>query len=185
DRLLALYNSALESEAEVTIGKGNLLFENLVARGLKELDASPDENVRHSVVARMVSTFDIARRKNLKSTSELLKKFVFETMPVVLKKQQNQYRETATAPMQVIAETLGPKFALQYIVERMEQFPPRLESSWNNSWQAFGYELARRRHEAAAKHDIGDLEPRVLKLVVAEIQRNIRTGQSNNQSIYY
>ena len=107
-------------------------------------------------------------------------------MPVVLKKQQNQYRETATAPLQVIAETLGPKFALQYIVERMEQYPPRLESNWDNRWQAFGYELAKRRDEAAqAKLDIAELAPRMLKLVVAEIQRHIRTGQANNQHIYY
>lgn len=186
DRLLALYNSALESDGEVTLGKGNTLFDNLVARGLKELDTSPDEHVRHNVVARMVSTFDIARRKNLESAKESLKKFAFETMPVVLKKQQSQYRNTASAPVRVIAETLGPTFSLQYIVERMEQYPPRLESTWDNRWQAFGYELARRRQEAAAtKNDLADLEPRVLKLVVAEIQRHIRTGQSNSQHIYY
>jgi autotransporter-associated beta strand protein len=186
DRLLALYNSALEMDGEVTLGKGNTLFENLLARGLKELDTSPDENVRHNVVARLVSTFDIARRKNLASAPEALKKFVFETMPVVLKKQQNQYRNTASAPLQVIADTLGPKFALQYIVERMEQFPSRLETTWDNRWQTFGFELARRRAEAAeAKADIAELEPRVLKLTVAEIQRYIRTGQPNNQHIYF
>ncbi len=186
DRLLALYNSALESDGEVTLGKGNTLFENLVARGLQELNSSPDENVRHNVVARMVSTFDIARRKSLASAPELLKKFAFETMPVVLKKQQNQYRNTATAPLQVVVDTLGPKFALQYIVERMEQYPPRLETTWNNRWQAFGYELAKRRHEAAiARLDLTELEPRVLKLTLAEIQRQIRTGQNNNQHIYY
>jgi hypothetical protein len=186
DRLLALYNSALESDGEVTLGKGNTLFENLVARGVKELDASSDENVRHNVVTRMVSTFGIAQRKNLKSAPESLKNFTFETMPTILKKQQNQYRNTATAPLQVITETLGPKITLQYIVERMEQYPPRLESTWDNRWQAFGYELAKRRHEAAeAKNDLAELEPRMLKLVTAEIQRHIRTGQSNNQHIYF
>ncbi len=186
NRLLALYNSALEMDGEVTLGKGNTLFENLVARGLKELDSSPDENVRHNVVSRLVSTFDIARRKNLASTAELLNKFAFKTMPEVLKKQQNQYRNTASAPLEVIANTLGPRLALQYIVERMEQYPPRLETTWDNRWQAFGYELARRRQEAADQHaDLTELSPRVLKLAVAEIQRQIRTGQGNNQHLYY
>jgi hypothetical protein len=183
-RLSSLYNSALESGGEVTLGKRNTLFKNIVARGLKELDTSPDENVRHNVVTSMVNTFDIARRKNLKDTAKLLRSFAFQTMPTVLKMQQNNYQGMATAPLQVIAEVLGPKVALQYIVERMEQYPARLESSWNNAWQTFGYELARRRRDTS-KTELGDLAPRVLKLVVAEIQRHIRTGQSTNQSMFY
>ena len=146
-----LYTTARsESDGEVTLGKGNVLFENLVAHGLKELDSSPDENVRQQVVTRLVSTFDIARRKNLESVRKRLTEFAFTTLPAVLKKQQNHYRETATALVQVIADALGSKIALQYIVERMEQYPPRLATTWDNRWQAFGYELARRRAEAAA-----------------------------------
>src|SRR5207245_2300591 len=105
---------------------------------------------RHNVVARMVNTFDIAKGKKLASLEQLLKKFAFQTMASVLKKQQNRYRDTATAPLQVVSEVLGPQFALQYVVERMEQYPARLEATWENRWQTFGFELAKRRHETAA-----------------------------------
>jgi hypothetical protein len=116
---------------------------------MKQLDAAPDENIRHGLVARLVGTFDIAHKHKLSSADAELRKFAFETMTAVLKRQQGQYRNTVTAPLNVVAEALRPKFALKYIVERLEQYPQRLEISWDSGWNVFGYELARRRQEAS------------------------------------
>ena len=186
DRLMSLYNHALEHKGEVSLGKGAALFQNIVARSLKEIDAAPEENVRYNLVSRLTTTLDIARRNKIDGVVEQVRKFAFETMPVVLKRQQSQYRNTVTLPMSIIAETLGPKFALQYVVERIEQYPQRLEIQWDNSWNAFGYELARRRAEAAdAKLDIADLAPRVLKLALNELRRELRTGENRSRYIYH
>jgi hypothetical protein len=185
-RLLTLYNNTLDADGEVSLGKGDTLFTNILAQELKRLEASPDENVRHTVVSRLCNTFEIARRHRLSSTNEALRKFVFETMSAVLRRQQGQYRSTASAPVSVVAEALGPRAALRYIVERMEQWPDRLQISWDNRWNALGYELARRRSETAgANRALGNLESRVLKLAIAELQRDLRTGQQNNRHIYY
>jgi hypothetical protein len=188
DRLTSLYNHALEHQGEVSLGQGAKLFENLVARALKELDASNDENVRYNIVVRLVTTFDIARRRTIPipGVAEALRKFAFETMPVLLKRQQSQYRNTATVPLHVIGDLLGPKLCLQYIVERMEQYPERLEISWDTSWNAFGYELARRRADVSSeKQGLGDLEPRVLKLAIRKLQRELRTGETSSHHIYH
>ncbi len=186
DRLLALYNDALDHDGEVSLGKGNELFLQIVAEGQKQLDASPDENVRHGLVGRLVNAFEIAHKHNLPSAVVELQKFAFTTMPAVLKRQQGQYRNTVSAPLNVIGETLGQKFAVQYIVERLEQYPQRLEITWDSGWNVFGFELARRRQEAAdAKADLADLEPRVLRLAVAELQRELRTGEYRNQHMFY
>lgn len=105
---------------------------------------------------------------------------------MLLKRQQAQYRNTVTTPMHIIAEVLGPKLALQYAVERMEQYPQRLEFQWDNSWSTFGLELARRRQESEqAKLDIKELEPRVFKLTIAELKRELRTGEGRNHHIYH
>ena len=186
DRLMSLFNHALEHDGAVSLGTGRAkLFGPLVALNLKELAAAPDENVRYNLVARIATTFDIAHRHKLPGTADVVRAFAFETMPALLKRQQAQYRNTVTAPMHIIGEVLGPKGALQYIVERIEQYPQRLELAWENSWNAFGYELARRRAESAnAKLDIKELEPRVLKLVILELQRDIRTGEARNQYLY-
>ena len=177
DRMLAIYNDALANDGEVSVGKGNELFLNIVADGLKQLDAAPDENIRHGLVARLVGTFDIAHKHKLSSADDELRKFAFETMAAVLKRQQGQYRNTVHGAAECRDRGAGPKFALQYIVERLEQYPQRLEISWDSGWNVFGYELARRRQEASdAKLDLTDLEPRVLKLAVTELQRELRTA---------
>ncbi|HLQ47327.1 MAG TPA: hypothetical protein VK137_21460, partial [Planctomycetaceae bacterium] len=187
DRLMSLYNHALEHDGAVSLGTGRAkLFGPIVALSLKELDAAADENVHYNIVARMSTTFDIAHRHKLTGTADAVRRFAFETIPAVLKRQQAQYRNTVTTPMHIIGEVLGPKFALQYVVERMEQYPQRLELSWDTSWNAFGYELARRRDESAnAKLDINDLESRVLKLAISRLQRELRAGEGGNQYIFH
>ena len=187
DRLMSLYNHALEHNGAVSIGDTRAkLFQNIVALSLKELDAAPDENVRYNLVARLATTFDIAHRHKIGGTADAVRKFAFEAMPALLKRQQAQYRNTATTPMQIIAQSLGPKLALQYVVERMEQYPQRLEIQWDNSWNAFGYELARQREQAATlKLDIRELEPRVLQLAINRLKRELRTGEGGNQPIFH
>ncbi len=183
DRLMSLYNHALEHKGEVTLGSGATLFDKIIDLGLKEIDDAPDEHVRYNVVTRMCSTFDVAQRNKIGDFAGRLAKFVFESLPTILKQQQSQYRNTVTAPVPVTGTALSPKLALQYIVERLEQYPERFEVQWDNGWQAFGYELARRREVAAA--ELGDLAPRVLALAIRELKRDLRMGEARNQYIYY
>jgi predicted Zn-dependent protease len=186
DRLVALYNDALENDSTVSLGSGATLFRNLVSHGLKRLETAPDENVRYNLVSRMLTTYEIAHRHKLAGVDAELRKFAFQTIPGVLKQQQGQYRNTATAPLSLVGQVLGNKAVVQYIVERMEQYPQRFEISWDNSWNAFGYELARHRHEAAQpKENLGELTPRVLAIVIRELKRDLRTGESRNPYIHH
>ena len=53
DRMMSLYNHALEYDGAVSIGTGRAnLFAPIVALSLAELDAAPDENVRYARPAR-------------------------------------------------------------------------------------------------------------------------------------
>ncbi len=183
DRLMSLYNHALEHKGEVTLGSGATLFDKIIDLGLKEIDDAPDEHVRYNVVTRMCSTFDIAHRNKIGDFAGRLAKFVFESLPKILKQQQSQYRNTVSAPVYITGVALSPKLALQYVVERLEQYPQRFEVQWDNGWQGLGYELARRREVAAA--ELGDLAPRVLALAIRELKRDLRMGEARNQYIYY
>lgn len=183
DRLMSLYNHALEHKGEVTLGKDAELFNRIIELGLKDIEAAGDEHERYNLVTRICSTFDIAQRNKIGDFPGRLAKFVFESLPEILKKQQSQYRNTVSAPVHVTGTSLSPYLALRYIVERLEQYPQRFDMQWDNGWQTLGYELARRR-EIAAK-DLGDLEPRVLVLVIRELKRHLRTDESRNYYIYY
>ena len=183
DRLMALYNHALEHKGEVTLGKDAVLFGKIIDLGLMEIDTAPDEHVRYNIVTRMCATFDIAQRNKIGDYPGRLAKFVFESLPEILKRQQSQYRNTVQAPLHVTGQALSPKLALQYVVERIEQYPQRFEIQWDNGWQGFGYEMARRR-EVAAK-EMGELAPRVLALAIKELKRDLRMGEARNQYVYY
>ncbi|MEJ7590067.1 MAG: VIT domain-containing protein [Planctomycetaceae bacterium] len=182
DRMMSLYNHALEHDGAVSIGTGRAnLFAPIVALSLAELDAAPDENVRYTLVTRLTGTFDTAHRHQLAGTKEAVQKFAFETLPAVLKRQQQQYRSTATHPLQLIRDVLDAMMTLQYVVERMEQYSRRLETHYDNSWNAFGYELSARRAHAGST----DLDARILKLTIARLEYYLRTGESNHFQIFY
>jgi len=185
-RMGALYNEALEHDGAVSLGKGDALFQNLMARGLRQLDAAPDENVHYNLVSQLVNTLGIAQRRKLPSTTELVRKFALEMIPAILKRQQQQYNNTAAAPRSVILDVLGPRVALAYLVERMEQYPVRLAITGNSAWDVFGQEMAQRRHESVeAKLDISELAPRVFKLTVEELKRELRAGENRSHNIAY
>jgi len=181
DRLMALYNHALEHDGAVSLGiNRNALFTPLYQLILKRLDQADDENERYNLVSRLVTTFDIARRNKIPGAKDAVTDFAFQILPGVLKRQVSQYRNTMAAPVNVIAETAGPKAALRYVVERLEQYPQRLEISWESSWRALGSELSRWRSDAG----VTELDDRVLKLVVRELQRELRTGENRNRYVY-
>ena len=182
DRLMGLYNTALENDSAVSIGTGRTnLFAPLVALNLSELDRAPDENARYNLVTRLTSTFDTAHRHQLAGTKEAVQEFAFETLPKVLKRQQQQYQNTVTHPLRVIRDVLGARLCLEFVVQRMEQYPPSFEVQYNNSRSALGYELASRRAEVGRS----ELDERVLKLALAHLESYLRTEDSNYLSIFY
>lgn len=181
DRLMSLYNHALEHDGAVSLGATrNKLFVPIYQLNLKQLEGAIDEHQRYNLVARLATTFDIAHRHKIPGTADKITEFAFQVLPDVLKRQVSQYRNTLMAPINVLGEIAGPKAALRYVVERIEQYPQRLEFSWENSWQTLGQELGRWRSNAGAT----DFDDRVLKLVVRELQRELRTSENRARYIY-
>lgn len=182
NRLMPVYNQALEHDGAVSFGSGrSKLFEPIYKYVLKQIDESLDENERYNLVSQLSSTFEIANRHKVTGTADIVRSFAFDVMPALLKKQISQYRNTVTAPIRSIADICGPKDALRYVIERMEQYPQRLEISWESSWQTFANELGSRRQAVGAS----DLDDRVLKLVIRELRRDLKTCEPRNQVIYY
>ena len=177
-----LYNQALESDGAVSIGTGRAnLFAPLMTLILQELETARDENVRQNLVSRLTTTLDIGHRNKIPGTADAVRNFAFEALPMLLKRQQQQYRNTATSPVRVIHDELGAKLCLQYVVERMEQYPQRLQMQYDNAWNAFGYELSSRRAEVGKS----ELDDRVLKLTTAQLRHYLLTGESNGMQLFY
>ncbi len=186
DMLWNLYNHALEHRGEVTLGKGAELLQELSKLGLARINAELTEYRRHEAVSRYVQTIDIARRNKIEGATELLKTFLFTEMGKILPKQISQYASTATAPLHVTRELLGPMFTLQYGIERMEQWPRWMNLGWNSSWQTFGNEVAHQRQLAAErKQNDAALEERLLKLIVENLRIELSTGDQRYYYLYH
>lgn len=186
ERLLAVYNNALDSGGEVSLGKDSTLFMALVRRFQIEAKAAPDENVRYNLINQMLQTLRLGHQRTLPEAREQTRKFAFETLPLLLRRQQSNYRNTVSAPLQLIRDVLGIKPALQYVVERMEQYPQRFDGSYEDAWNVFSSQFAEWRAAVAGeKTDWSDLEPRVLALTLAELRRFLRTGEQRGYYIYY
>lgn len=186
DMRWSLYNHALEHRGEVSLGRGSELLQELSKYGLARIDAEITEQRRHEAVNRYVNTIDIARRNKIDGAAPLLKTFLFEEMGKILPKQLSHYSSTASAPLNVMRELLGPVYSLQYDLERMEQWPRWMNLGWNNSWQTFGGDLASHRHLAAEKKlDYSHLEERMLKLLGENLRFELSTGEYRTAYVYH
>jgi tetratricopeptide (TPR) repeat protein len=186
DMLWNLYNHALEHRGEVSLGKGPELLQAISKYGLERINAEGTEQRRYEAVNRYVQTIDIARRNKIDGAAEFLKTFLFTELGKILPKQSAHYSNTATAPLNVTRELLGPVLTLQYGIERMEQWPRWMNLGWNNSWQTFGHEIAQQREIAAEKKlDYAHLSDRLLKLVVENLRHELRTGDVRSGYMYH
>ena len=186
DRLWQLYNDALDHDGEVSLGKREILFQALLASGLAKIEAATNENSRQDYTNRLVNTLSIAYRHNLMGVKEVVRKFAFETMPVILKRQESQYRNTVSLPISIVRQALGEQIEMRYIIERMEQWPQHLQVTSNSSWPALGSALNDCRVRGGLDRGEGiALEHRALKLVIAELKQYLDSQESNNQSIFH
>ena len=101
-------------------------------------------------------------------------------MPAVLTRQTGNYEQIVSSTSDLIVQQLGQLKALEFMIDRFEVYPERFY--WNNRWQQFGYQLARWRVEN--KDKLGDLEPRLLAIVLAELRWDLRTRMSRSRYIY-
>jgi ferritin-like metal-binding protein YciE len=186
DRTTETYNAALEAGGEVSLGKGNDLLRGLFARGQQLLAAAKDDNVRSAAASRIVRTLEIGREKKLAATAELVRTYAFTTLPATLKQQYSNYSTLARGPLTVITEVLGATEALRYLVERLEQYPQRLDVTWESGWYTFGDDVARLRVAAAGDRQGSEpLEPRILALATKQLRRDLLFGNANRQALYH
>lgn len=181
DRLLALYLDAFEDDGSVSIGSGRRnLFRPIVDLSYQEIAAAPHEHTRYTLIAGLNNLFLSAFNHKLPDVASAMQQFAFQKIPPVLRQQQNYYRNTVTSMLESVSTILGPKACLQFVVERMEQWPQRFEIQHDNSWNAFGHELGARRKLVGAS----ELDDRILKLALAHLKQQLRNGESAHQSIY-
>ena len=71
---------------------------------------------------------------------------------------------------------------LAFLIERIEHEPGWFRFNNQDGWAHFGYTLSQWRFEMK---NVGDLEGRLLKIVLAELRRDLDSQQQRNRTMYY
>lgn len=180
-RLNSVFVAALRGGGQVSLGSGLTLYRNILKRLLVEIETG-DHNHRYHLLEQVLQLFDAAKQKQLAYQDDC-RKYAFEQLPEVLKLQSNNYRDIVQNTSYRLQDLLGDRTALHFLIERAEQYPLRFAYSWENFWNQFGYRIGELR--AKTGNALGDLEPRLLKLVLAELRRELETRNSRHTYTYY
>jgi predicted Zn-dependent protease len=180
-RLYELYENALRNDGEVSLGKGADLYHALVKQLQANLDTG-DPNHRYNLLNRLCTIFRAAHEKKFPGVADDVRAFAFQRFPEALTRDLNNYSSMVSAVAQTLRDVASPRDGLAFLIERIEREPRWLRYSNQDGWQQHGWQIAQWRAEVK---DIGDLEPRLLKLVLAELRADLQSRQQRNRTIYH
>lgn len=178
-QLTSLYLRAFREEGLVSLGEGSVLLKNLVTHLVSE-SRDAEQHARYQHINELLQAFRTARDRKLEFR-ELFITFAFMQLPELLATQTDYYESIVSQTTDTLRDVVHPRDAFHFLLVRMEHYPQRLQYHWNNPWQQHGYRLAELRTQAG---NLGELEPRLLKLVLTELRRELQEREQYNGYIY-
>ncbi len=181
-QLYQLYNRAIANNGTVSLGKGQKLYEAAEQKIRADISETKDHNHRFQVISTLTSIYRTAKEKNLNRLAHDLRQFAFVQLPEVLKRQTNNYQSIVQTVAGTLHDVASPRDGLAFLVERIENEPSWLRYQHQDGWSQHAWQLGEWRREVGA--GLGDLEPRLLKVVLNELRRDLDSIQSRNRNLY-
>lgn len=181
-RLYQLYNSALRNGGDTSLGSGQTLYRAATSQLVGDLDTD-DHNHRYNLVNQLCNIYRTAKDKKMAGVVDDLRQFAFKRLPDVLGMQTNNYQSIVNQVAHTLRDLAGPRDGLELLIERIEDEPPWFRLNREDGWSRHSYQLARWRRDVGNK--LGDLEPRLLKIVIRELKWDLRSQQSRNRNMYH
>jgi hypothetical protein len=178
------YLAALDGDGQTTLGRGIELYDAIVQHVDGELD-NADASHRAQLISQLLEVFAHAHAKAALADAAKrdLRRFAFDRLPGLLAKQTSDYETIVDQTADRVKELLGPVTGINFLVERLKAYPPWLEMSWQNGWQRHSWRLGQWRYEAGA--DLGDAEAGLLRVVLRELRRDLRSRESRSRYLYH
>jgi tetratricopeptide (TPR) repeat protein len=178
-QLYELYANALGDDVAVSLGQGETLFKALAPLLQKDLAANRGE--MQQLLHLFCRLCTVAKEKKFASVTPILQTFADGTFPELLLGRTNEYPELVGAVANALHFVAGPRSALKFLLDRIEAEPRWLFLMGLDGWSRHSHNMAIWRREIG---NIGALEPRLLKMVLTELRRDLETHQFRNRSIY-
>jgi predicted Zn-dependent protease len=181
ERLYRVYLSALQTDGEVSLGKGQELYQAL-ERPLRQALGTDDANHRYAVLNLLCQVYRTAAQKKLAGVPDDLRAFAFRQLGGVLERQTNNYTAMVNDVAQAVHELLGPADGIAFLLDRVENEPAWFRFNNQDGWSRYSWWLAQWHTEVKSLPP--EVEARLLKFVLAELRRDLDTRQAHSRVIY-
>lgn len=179
-RMDDVHIGALSNRGQTSLGSGEVLYRNILKRLLKATETDNHQH-RYETTQKILTLFDTAKRRFLDYREDLMT-YAFEQLPKILERQTSNYQSIVDRTANRLDDLIDVRTALRFLITQIENYPLRLMRSWQNPWQQFGYRVAQWREHVGG--NLGDLEPRLLKLVQDHLRRDLRTRNQRSRYLY-
>ena len=186
NRLDRLDYDALANGAQVSLGKGQVLYRAYLSRLLKRLE-SADDNLAHQLVTKVFEILNHARRLIWANATDDFRSFAYERIPKLLKRSTNNYRNILSAVGSHVKEFFGPTEAIRYLLDSIDREPPRFRYRNDNAWNHHASALAGWLYyiiHTEKKTLPKELDARLLKFALAELRRDMESHQQRGRYFY-
>ncbi|MFO0822048.1 MAG: VIT domain-containing protein [Gemmataceae bacterium] len=180
ERMNELYLTALRNQGDVSLGNGPKLYKAVETKLLADVAGNNDQNHRYRLLSMFPRIYRTAFDLKYDGTVDDLRAFGFKKLPPVLKDQNVNYQQIVRDVAETVRDMAGPRDGVAFLLDRLDNEPHWLRYVGQDGWNQFSSRLAEWRFQAK---DIGDLEPRLLKMVLAELRRDLRTRESHSRAM--
>lgn len=177
-----LYLAALGVNGQVSLGSGEELYDNLESHMREQLRTADDDDHRARLINQLQSVYRIANVKKIAACKADLRACAFTHLPPALEEQVNNYEYIVSNTAELVRQVLGSRDALAFAIERYEAYPKRFNYTYQSPWRKLADRMCLWHNEL--NRNIGDLEPRLLAIVLDELRRDLRTRRANGRYFY-
>jgi tetratricopeptide (TPR) repeat protein len=169
-----VFHAALKGKGRVSLGEGEVLYKALVERSIAH-SRDADPNYQYAFLSDLIGVYRTGNNLHLPTVSLDIREFALKQLPPMLGSQTHQYRTLVDQFGQALRDIAGPRYGLEFLMDRVETWPRRMRNSWEDAWSQCGHDMGRWWQAASGK--AADLEPRLLKIVLDELRHELTTGQ--------
>jgi len=169
-----VFHAALKGKGRVSPGEGEVLYKALVERIIGHARES-DTSYQHAFLSDLIGVYRTANNLHLPTVSRDIREFAWKQLPPLLESQTHQYRTLVTQFGQALRDIAGPRYGLEFLMDRVDTWPRRMRNSWEDAWSQCGNNMARWWQATSGK--AGDLEPRLLKIVLNALRHELTARQ--------
>jgi tetratricopeptide (TPR) repeat protein len=175
-----LYLSCLREGGTVSLGTGAALY--AAARKVLEEAMLNDEpgQVTQAIQWSCHLHEEAARKPEIATAGEDLERFARDRLPEVLARATGDTRHIVLSLANSLSRIRSTRSALALLVARLEAVPEG-RTAQPEAWAAWCRNMAAWRHRTP---DLGDLEPRLLAVVLRELDHDLVSLRSRGRYIY-